>query len=158
VVPILSYLRELQRCAQAAVVLVHHAKKGGAKIRAGQALRGSSEFHAWTDSILYLRRKAEELELTIEHRAAPSEAGIAVELRTDGPRLVRSASTADEPPATTPAEKIEAALRDLTEPISLNQLRSLCRMRTVTISEALASLVDDGRVEKTPSGYSLLHG
>ena len=29
-----------------AVILVHHARKGAGNIRAGQALRGSSEFHA----------------------------------------------------------------------------------------------------------------
>ena len=47
VAPLLAYLRELQRRHHLAVVLVHHARKGGAKMRAGQALRGSSEFHAW---------------------------------------------------------------------------------------------------------------
>jgi hypothetical protein len=41
-------------------------------VRAGQALRGSSEFHAWGDSNLYLRRQGEDLSLAIEHRAAPS--------------------------------------------------------------------------------------
>jgi RecA-family ATPase len=46
VAPLLAYLRELQRRHHLAVVLVHHARKGGAKMRAGQALRGSSEFHA----------------------------------------------------------------------------------------------------------------
>src|SRR5262249_60080845 len=56
VAPLLAYLRELQRRYGLAVVVVHHAKKGAGRIRAGQALRGSSEFHAWGDSNLYLRR------------------------------------------------------------------------------------------------------
>jgi len=72
VAPLLAYLRELQRRYALAVLLVHHAKKGGGKIRAGQALRGSSEFHAWGDSNLYLRRSGNELTLTVEHRAARS--------------------------------------------------------------------------------------
>jgi RecA-family ATPase len=46
VVPLLAFLRELQRRHAIAVAVVHHAKKGAAAIRAGQALRGSSEFHA----------------------------------------------------------------------------------------------------------------
>ena len=46
VAPLLDLLRQLQRKYELAVVLVHHAKKGGAS-RGGQALRGSSEFHAW---------------------------------------------------------------------------------------------------------------
>ena len=47
VAPLLAFLRELQRRHAIAVVLVHHARKGAGTIRAGQALRGSSEFHAW---------------------------------------------------------------------------------------------------------------
>jgi RecA-family ATPase len=53
VAPLLAFLRELQRRHAIAVVLVHHAKKGAGTMRAGQALRGSSEFHAWGDSNLY---------------------------------------------------------------------------------------------------------
>ena len=47
VAPLLAYLRGLQRHYQTAVVLVHHSRKGAAHLRAGQALRGSSELHAW---------------------------------------------------------------------------------------------------------------
>src|SRR5499427_3271391 len=46
VAPLLAYLRALQRRYALAVVVVHHAKKGAAQARGGQALRGSSEFHA----------------------------------------------------------------------------------------------------------------
>lgn len=35
------------------LVALHHAKKGAGRVRAGQALRGSSEFHAWGNSNLY---------------------------------------------------------------------------------------------------------
>ena len=46
VAPLLAQLRELQRRHFVAVVLVHHARKGAAHARPGQALRGSSDFHA----------------------------------------------------------------------------------------------------------------
>ena len=72
VAPLLAYLRELQRRFALAVVLVHHARKGAGSLRGGQALRGSSELHAWGDSNLYLRRIDDRLLLSIEHRAAPS--------------------------------------------------------------------------------------
>jgi RecA-family ATPase len=61
VAPLLAYLRELQRRHALSVLVVHHAKKSSGRIRAGQALRGSSEFHAWGDSNLYLRRSLRPL-------------------------------------------------------------------------------------------------
>ena len=36
-----------RRRGSTAVVVVHHAKKGANRLRDGQALRGTSEFHAW---------------------------------------------------------------------------------------------------------------
>ena len=89
VAPLLDFLRSLQRRYQTAVVLVHHARKGAAHLRAGQALRGSSELHAWGDSNLYLRRGAhgDRLALTIEHRAAASSEGLALQLVAVGDGL-----------------------------------------------------------------------
>src|SRR5262245_1524637 len=84
VAPLLAYLRELQRRFHVAVVLVHHARKGAAKMRAGQALRGSSEFHAWGDSNLYLRRHGDQLTLSVEHRAAAAITAVSLQLAVDG--------------------------------------------------------------------------
>ncbi len=69
------------------MLLVHHARKGAAHLRAGQALRGSSELHAWGDSNLYLRRHGPSLRLTVEHRAAPGHDGLVLELRAGGDAL-----------------------------------------------------------------------
>src|SRR5215813_8969665 len=41
---------EITQAQAGSGLVVHHAKKGAGNIRAGQALRGSSEFHAWGDS------------------------------------------------------------------------------------------------------------
>ena len=65
------------------MIVVHHAKKGGGSQRAGQTLRGSSEFHAWGDSNLYLARRASALMMQVEHRAAPSIEDLRLELRSD---------------------------------------------------------------------------
>ena len=96
VAPLLDRLRQMQRQYDVAVLVVHHAKKGGGKTRAGQALRGSSEFHAWGDSLLYLRRHDDRLTLSVEHRAGPGIEGIALRLRTDDDHL---ALELVEPPA-----------------------------------------------------------
>src|SRR5271166_3812772 len=97
VAPLLAYLRELQRRYGVAVLVVHHARKGGACVRAGQALRGSSEFHAWGDSNLYLRRDGEELTLTVEHRAAPSSRPLVIELAQNGPALALEPASGPSP-------------------------------------------------------------
>ena len=81
VAPLLAYLRDLQRRHRLAVILVHHARKGAGDMRAGQALRGSSEFHAWGNSNLYLRRDADDrITLAVEHRAAPAMPALTLEL------------------------------------------------------------------------------
>jgi hypothetical protein len=158
VAPLLAYLRELQRRHAVAVVLVHHARKGAGKARAGQALRGSSEFHAWGDSNLYLRRHGDDLVLTVEHRAAPSTSGIHVALKGDGAALALRVvdapviATANAPSA---VEKIERALGDAATPLTIAALRAACHIRNKNVALALATLSAEGRVRKTAAGYML---
>jgi hypothetical protein len=159
VAPLLAYLRELQRLHGLAVVLVHHAKKGAAKARAGQALRGSSEFHAWGDSNLYLRRSGDALSLSVEHRAAPSRSALPLTLRAEGDALalaLADASASVSPAAVTAsaAERIEEALANGPSPLSVNAIRKACRMRTQTVTACLADLVRTGRATRTAEGYT----
>jgi len=162
VAPLLAYLRGLQRRYHVAVVLVHHARKGAAHARAGQALRGSSEFHAWGDSNLYLRRSGEELSLVIEHRAAPSSAALALALRAEDNglalRLVEARAAAGSPPAapslSAPA-RIEQILSVAQSPQSARELRKAARMRASSLGDALAALVTSGRVTKSEGKYHL---
>ncbi len=157
VAPLLAYLRDLQRRHQLAVVVVHHARKGAGKTRDGQALRGSSEFHAWGDSNLYLRRHGDQLTLAIEHRAAASATGIPLALRVDEPHialeLVAPAPRVVEPPTLSPADKVEHALVQAGQPVALAALRQSCRMRTATLGQVLAELTRQGRIRKTSAGY-----
>jgi len=157
VAPLLAFLRELQRRHHLAVLLVHHARKGGAKMRAGQALRGSSEFHAWGDSNLYLRRHGEQLTLTVEHRAAPSIPNISLQLVELEDTVAlgiaeRRPAESDEPNV---AQKIEQHLATATSPLSVAQLRELCRTRKATMIATLAALTGAGRITKTAAGYLL---
>jgi RecA-family ATPase len=163
VAPLLDYLRGLQRRYQTAVVLVHHARKGAAHLRAGQALRGSSELHAWGDSNLYLRRTgtADGLTLTIEHRAAASSEGLALHLSASGDGL---ALQLDDPlvadpvhaPPPSALDRIEALLAEAAVPLSLKALRSAAKMRAATVSDALAALVTQGRARRSDKGYLLI--
>jgi hypothetical protein len=162
VAPLLAYLRDLQRRHQLAVIVVHHARKGGAHLRAGQALRGSSEFHAWGDSNLYVRRVGDQITLSIEHRAAASHAGFTVELRQSGDALALdvvarpAAAASPGAPAESappPHDRVARALAEAAEPLTVAALRAACRIRTATLCEILADLVRQGRVRRTAAGY-----
>jgi hypothetical protein len=158
VAPLLAYLRELQRRHNLAVLVVHHAKKGAGRIRAGQALRGSSEFHAWGDSNLYLRRLGNELTLTVEHRAAPSPPTVTLELTQRGEALaleVQTPSTAEVPAPTSIDDRILDALRNSNRPLSTSELRSQCPTRKATLYARLTQLTTDGRLVRCAQGYRL---
>ena len=158
VAPLLAYLRELQRRHGVAVLVVHPAKKGGNSARAGQALRGSSEFHAWGDSNLYLRRDGDDISLAVEHRAAPSPKPIRIELTSRGDALALEVADRREPamPApTTLDDRIMTVLAAADSLLLFTQLRALCRVRTATLYERLAVLTADGHVVKIDDGYRL---
>jgi hypothetical protein len=155
---LLSYLRELQRQFQLAVLLVHHARKDSQSSRPGQALRGSSELHGWGDSNLYLRRKGSQLTLSTEHRAAPSQDHIPLQLTQSGSALAltvleRPIAQPDIPP--TPIEQVRQALAQLQEPSSVQQLQKLCGIRTANVCSALAELSAKGEVVRDARGYQL---
>jgi len=155
VAPLLAFLRELNREYELAVVLVHHARKGGSSTRAGQALRGSSEFHAWGDSNLYLRRRGDALELGVEHRAARGIDHLSLALEPEGEALaLRIVDRIPAPPsAREPHERIVSALSDAPAPLRVAELRRVCRMRTETLVAALRELTQQGLVERTDDGY-----
>jgi hypothetical protein len=158
VAPLLAYLRELQRRYGVAVLVVHHAKKGGAGVRAGQALRGSSEFHAWGDSNLYLRRDCDELSLTVEHRAAPSPRPLIVELAQQGLALALEVVERAKPlAAAAPSldERITTVLAEAQEALPFADLRAKCRVRAATLHERIGLLATAGRIVKTADGYRL---
>ena len=160
VAPLLAYLRELQRRHRLAVLVVHHAKKGAGRARAGQALRGSSEFHAWGDSNLYLRREGDVLTLTVEHRAAPSQKPMRIELVEAGDALALYVADRSDPVHPVPSsldERIASALADAASPLPFRELRSKCRVRTATLYERLAALTATGRIVKAgDGGYRLV--
>jgi hypothetical protein len=158
VAPLLAYLRELQRRHAVAVLVVHHAKKGAGRARAGQALRGSSEFHAWGDSNLYLRRNGDDLSLSVEHRAAPSMPAMSLQLAQRGHALALEVLDRRTPQAPGPAsvdERIAAALIEVDRPLPFSELRTRCRVRTATLYERLAALTAAGRLLRSDQGYRL---
>ncbi|MCY3671108.1 MAG: AAA family ATPase [Alphaproteobacteria bacterium] len=157
--PILGFLREIQRRFDTAVVLVHHARKGGAA-RPGQALRGSSELHAWGDSNLYLRRRRKRILLTAEHRAAPGLADIAIELADGGhgPALRLSRAGDEDAVGRSPEQRLLDVFAEAEVPLSLRELRERAALRTATVGAAVRTLRRQRRIEKAPQGGYRLAG
>ena len=159
VAPLLGYLRELQRQFHLAVMLVHHVRKRSDKDRPGQALRGSSDLHGWGDSNLYLRRKGLHLTLSVEHRAAAAVADIPLELQTDGAALALAPRTAHHAPEPqqplAAADRVIQVLRTASAPLSTQQLRKRCSLRTATLCDTLSALRQAGQVIQSTAGYTL---
>jgi AAA domain-containing protein len=156
---LLSYLRQLQRTFQVAVLVVHHARKDANSTRPGQALRGSSELHGWGDSNLYIRRRGAQLTLSTEHRAAASQDHIPLQLTQDGSALALSVAAdsvipeqGSEPSA---LQRVQQILAGLDQPVTVQQLRKLCGLRTATVCSCLTQLADNGVVTRDRRGYQL---
>ena len=151
IAPILGFLRDLQRRFETAVLLVHHSRKSGAS-RPGQALRGSSELHAWGDSNLYLRRRDHQIVMTVEHRAAPGINDIEIELADDGQgaalRLRRPVPHEAVPEQQTAEQRIVEVLAEAEKPLSQAQIRKRAAARNATVSATLQQLIREGRVER----------
>ena len=152
---LLGYLRELQRAHDVAVLVVHHARKNGAGGQAGQSLRGSGDFFAWADSLLYMRRHRGRLLLSVEHRGAPAPEPIGLTLagEDDVHLEIDQASeaidgTAGAAPDDGPTldSRVLAALTEAAAPVARAELRARVRVRNERLGEALARLVATGAV------------
>jgi hypothetical protein len=154
VAPLLQHLRRMQRTYGCAILVVHHARKSAGHIRAGQALRGSSELHAWGDSNLFLRRQEDRLTLDIEHRAAQSPDPIPLRLHVDGEALSLEhiAAEGDDQQVADPAQRILDCLRQAAAPQSRRDIQSALRLRTASVSEAIDLLRTQGRIQRDEQG------
>jgi hypothetical protein len=158
VAPILDSLRQLQRTYGCAIMVVHHARKGAGHIRSGQALRGSSEFHAWGDSNLFLRRQQSVLTLDIEHRAAPAPDPILLTLVASERHLMLQPTTedmADDDAASPPDVRALAILADAPQPLTRREMQAHMKVRAATVGDVLDRLLAAGRIVRDAQGYRM---
>ena len=152
---LLGFLRHINRRHQLALVLVHHMAKRSRR-DLGQALRGSSDLHAWTDSACYLvRRDDQRLQLTVEHRSAPAPDPVLLRLVSgDGEplRLLVDGNDVAPHPLT---EAIRCELRRSHQPVSRTALRRQLRVNNARLGEALQTLENRRLVLRGPHGWSL---
>lgn len=148
---ILAALRELSRAFRVAIALVHHARKN-ASDHPGQSLRGSSDFHAWGDSNLYLHRRRNLLLLTREHRFAPAGPTLALALSGQTPvrlQLVQENRAVETPLAQRILDELAA------RPQSQLQLRTLLRVRNQNLGETLRKLEAQRQITRRQDRWAL---
>ena len=152
---LLGFLTELVRRYNCALCLAHHTSKRQ-RARPGQALRGSSDLHAWGSSNAYLTQDHGGLTLTVEHRAAPAPDPFRLRLvsRKDGSgthlMVVGEASEIRSEPI---ERRIEAELETAGAPMLRRELRMLLRVNNHRLGEALERLEHAGRVRHSAEGW-----
>lgn len=157
---LLGYLRELQRKHDVSVVLVHHTSKRS-QARHGQALRGSSDLHAWTDVGLYLTWHGDRLRLTPELRTAKASEPVDVRLVDEDPAaahlgILTAPGSAEGEAAPSLAQRIVHALqRAAPAALTRSTLRAQLRVNNGRLGAALEELEHMGFACRSPHGWRL---
>lgn len=152
---LLGFIRELQRTFDTAVVLVHHASKKQ-RAQPGQALRGSSDLHAFGDSNAYLARRSEQIVLTLEHRSAKAPDPIEMELvsQNDGSAThLQIVSGIKADPAATISDRILELLKHSNAPLTRTAIRSHLKVNNQRLGQCLVDLDNQGSIIRTAKGY-----
>ena len=153
---LLGFVRELQRTHDTAIVLVHHASKKQ-HAQPGQALRGSSDLHAFGDSNAYLGRRGKRLVLTLEHRAAkpPNPFELELDIQTDGSAIhLKPVSPIEENANFSLSDRIITLLRHASTPMSRTAIRDYLKVNNQRLGDTLISLEQQNLILKTPNGWT----
>lgn len=152
---LLGTLRELQRTFDVAIALVHHASKKHRR-RPGQALRGSSDLHAFVDNLAYLARERDALRLHLEHRSAASPEPVALRLvQGDATHLELVAPPAVDVPSVPLRDRVVERLALAPGALMRKELRAQLRVNNQRLGDALAELECQGRVVRCATGWTL---
>ncbi|MDP6681860.1 MAG: AAA family ATPase [Desulfobacterales bacterium] len=152
---LLGYLREIQRTYDTAVVLVHHASKKH-RAQPGQALRGSSDLHAFGDSNAYLARRNQKITLTLEHRSAKPPDPFELQLlsRSDGSAThLEIVSCVGENADTSLTDRILVLLQHAEKPLPGKIMREHLRVNNQRLIKTLDDLNKQSRIIRSSKGW-----
>lgn len=152
---LLGFIRELQRSFNTAILLVHHLSKKH-YAQPGQALRGSSDLHAFGDSNAYLARRKNQIILTIEHRSAKSPEPIPLELLShkDGSATHLEISSSHKLNTGLPLEeRILQLLCHAENPLTKTAIRNHLKCNNQRLGQTLLNLEKQGLIRKTSNGW-----
>lgn len=154
---ILGFLRELQRRHHLAIVLVHHSSKRQ-HAQPGQALRGSSDLHAFGDSNVYLARRQDRLVLTLEHRAAKPIDPLEIQLISDPDDVsthLEVVSGFKECAAASLNERIRQLLQNSPAPLKRTCIRDLLKVNNQRLGNTLLQMEKQGVIIKQVNGWAV---
>ena len=152
---LLGFVREMQRSYDTAIVLVHHLSKKH-YAQPGQALRGSSDLHAFGDSNAYLVRRKDRIILTLEHRAAKPPDPIALELVSQPDSSAVHLEIASPAKITTDAsvnERILDLLRHADKPMTRTTIRKHLKCNNQRLGKILLELDKQDLILRTSAGW-----
>ncbi len=156
---LLGYLRGLEREFGVSILVVHHVRKSSAPQQAaGQGLRGSGDLHAWSDAALYLRRKGEDVVVTVEHRSAKAPSPFALRLFAADDSPPRLEIVEVQAAGLAAGESIEERVLEVLEssaPLTRSALREKVGVRNERLGEALERLTETGSIKRTGEGWQL---
>ncbi len=160
----LTYLRNSYKCS---VLICHHYNKGGTNARGGQRIRGSSAFHAWVESALYVKVTDELYTVKIERefRAFPSMPEIEVKFELGDPGELYYnpiIKNMDATPEIKLMKEEEVLTLLATSPRTTAEIISVTKISRVQLNKIMAKLVSDDVVIKDSTGkqveYRLTRG
>lgn len=152
---LLGFIREMQRSYDTAIVLVHHLSKRH-YAQPGQALRGSSDLHAFGDSNAYLVRRKDHIILTLEHRAAKPPDPIALELLSQPDGAAAHLQIASPDNITTDLslnERILDLLRQKNKPMTRTNIRKHLKCNNQRLGKILQELDRQDLIMRTSAGW-----
>jgi len=148
---LLGFVREIQRAYDMAVVIVHHASKKR-RAQPGQALRGSSDLHAFGDSNAYLTPRNDSILLTIEHRSAKPPEPVELKL-VSSDAAIHLAIAAPANLHNPLPDRIMSLLTNENQPLTQTIMRDRLKVNNQRLSQTLNRLDQQGLILRTSAGW-----
>lgn len=150
---LLGFVREIQRAYDMAVALVHHTSKKR-RAQPGQALRGSSDLHAFGDSNAYLMPRNDNMLLTIEHRTAKPPEPMPLKLISSDSAIHLAVAASPEISLNPLPDQIITLLSNENKPLTQTRIRNHLRVNNQRLTQTLNRLDQQGLIFRTKGGWA----
>lgn len=155
---VLRWLTYLRNAYGLSIVVCHHYNKGNSQTRGGQRVRGSSAFHAWVESALYVKATTELFTVDVERefRAYPTMPELTLRMRLGNPGElayfpeVLNSGDDNSMEITQKMDEV-CELLDGT-PLTEAEIAEKLRATPAFTKRVLALLVDGGKVARVAGG------